>query len=633
AGRDGLAAALGALADGRPAPHTVTRAPGTPGEVAFVFPGQGSQWAGMAAELLDSAPVFAEAFGACAEALRPYVDWSLLDVVRGAPDAPSLERVDVVQPALFAVGVSLAALWRSYGVQPSAVIGHSQGEIAAAYVAGALTLDDAAAVVALRSRIIAGIAGGGGMVSVATTAEEAAATIERWGGRVALAAVNGPTSVVVSGDAAALDELVAHYEGRDVRVRRVPVDYASHSGHVEPLREQLLDLLGGLRPRTGEVRFRSTVEGDWVDTAGLDADYWYRNLRQTVRFDEAVRDLVAAGYHTFVEVSAHPVLTMAVQESVEVAAADPTAVTVTGTLRRDEGGLDRFHRALAEAYAGGAAVDWRPAFAGRAVHRRDLPTYPFQRQHYWPRPAAAPAPAALTEPDEVDARFWAAVEAEDLAAVTAELADTAAVPEGALADLLPVAPDTAAEPALTGTWWLVTGPDDTGAAEAAFTADALRRHGATVVPVALAGERSDRAGLAARLRDLAAATPAAGIASLLPLDETPLPGHPHLPAGFAGTVTLVQALGDAGIRAPLWTLTRGAVSTGPADPLPHPTQQLAWGFGRVAALEHPDRWGGLVDLPGEPDDRAARRLARVLAGADGEDQVALRSTGAYGRRL
>ncbi|MFG1658510.1 type I polyketide synthase [Micromonospora chersina] len=659
ADRDGLAAALGALADGRPAPQLVTGSAGTPGEVAFVFPGQGSQWAGMAAELLDSSPVFAETFTACAEALRPYVDWSLLDVVRGVPGSPSLERVDVVQPALFAVGVSLAALWRSYGVHPSAVIGHSQGEIAAACVAGALSLDDAAAVVALRSQVIAGIAGDGGMVSVATTAEEVGETIARWDGRVALAAVNGPTSVVVSGDAAALDELVALYEGRGVRVRRVPVDYASHSAHVEPLRERLLELLSGLRPRTGEIRFRSTVEGDWLDTAGLDADYWYRNLRQTVRFDEAVRDLVAAGYHTFVEVSAHPVLTMAVQESVEATAADPASVTVTGTLRRDEGGLGRFHRSLAEAYAGGAAADWRPAFAGRPVHRRDLPTYPFQRQLYWPRPTAAPAPAALAEPDEVDARFWAAVEAEDLAAVTAELADTTAVPESALADLLPalaawrrrhrdqatidswryrdgwvpVAPDTAAEPALTGTWWLVTGPDDTGAAQAAFTADALRRHGATVVPVALAGERSDRAGLAARLRDRAAETPAAGIVSLLPLDETPLPGRSHLPAGFAGTVTLVQALGDAGIRAPLWTVTRGAVSTGPADPLPHPTQQLAWGFGRVAALEHPDRWGGLVDLPDEPDDRAARRLARVLAGADGEDQVALRPTGAYGRRL
>ncbi|MEW2378346.1 type I polyketide synthase [Micromonospora sp. NPDC047812] len=667
ADRDELTAALDSLAAGRPTPQTVTRAPGTPGEVAFVFPGQGSQWVGMAAELLDTAPVFAEKFAACAEALRPYVDWSPTDVVRGAPDAPSLERVDVVQPTLFAVSVSLAALWESYGVRPSAVVGHSQGEIAAAYVAGGLTLDDAAAVVALRSRIIAGIAGDGGMVSVATTADEATATITRWAGRVALAAVNGPTSVVVSGDSAALDELVAHYESREVRVRRVPVDYASHSAHVEQLREQLLELLAGLRPATGEVRFRSTVEGDWLDTAVLDAGYWYRNLRQTVRFDEAVRSLVAAGYQTFVEVSAHPVLTMAVQESVELAAADPGAVTVTGSLRRGEGGLGRFLRAVAEVWTGGTPVDWRPAFTGLAGRRRDLPTYPFQRQLYWPQPSATPAPTAgVAGPvpdDEVDARFWAAVEAEDLTALTAELAgatESEPVPDAAFADVLPVlaawrrrhrdqatvdswryrdswtpvAPDAAGEPAVTGTWWLLTGPDDTGAAEAAFCAEALRRHGGTVVPLALDTDRTDREALAARLRDLAdgGARPA-GIVSLLPLDETPAPAHPSVPVGFAGTVTLVQALGDAGVRAPLWCLTRGAVATGPADPLPHPLQQLTWGFGRVAALEHPDRWGGLVDLPDELDDAAGRRLVRVLAGADGEDQVALRWAGAFGRRL
>ncbi|MFG3709117.1 type I polyketide synthase, partial [Micromonospora sp. NPDC047670] len=667
ADRDELTAALDALAAGRPTPATVTRVPGTPGEVAFVFPGQGSQWVGMAAELLDTAPVFAEKFAACAEALRPYVDWSPTDVVRGVPDAPSLERVDVVQPTLFAVSVSLAALWESYGVRPSAVVGHSQGEIAAAHVAGGLTLDDAAAVVALRSRIIAGIAGDGGMVSVATTADEATDTITRWAGRVALAAVNGPTSVVVSGDGAALDELVAHYESREVRVRRVPVDYASHSAHVEPLREQLLELLAGLRPRTGEVRFRSTVAGDWLDTAALDADYWYRNLRQTVRFDDAVRSLVAAGYRTFVEVSAHPVLTMAVQESVELVAADPGAATVTGTLRRNEGGLGRFLRALAEVYAGGAPVNWRPAFAGFAGRRRDLPTYPFQRQLYWPQPSAAQAPAAgaagPVADDEVDARFWAAVEAEDLAALTAELADSTdvgPVPEAAFADVLPVlaawrrrhrdqatvdswryrdswlpiAADDPGEPTAAGTWWLVTGPDDTDAAQAAFCREALQRHGGTVVPLALDGDRTDRAALGARLRDLAdGGAPVAGILSLLALDETPAPAHPSVPVGFAGTVTLVQALGDAGVRAPLWCLTRGAVSTDPGDPLPHPLQQLAWGFGRVAALEHPDRWGGLVDLPAEPDDAAARRLVRVVTGLDGEDQVALRRVGAFGRRL
>ncbi|MER7336203.1 SDR family NAD(P)-dependent oxidoreductase, partial [Micromonospora sp. NPDC000119] len=320
---------------------------------------------------------------------------------------------------------------------------------------------------------------------------------------------------------------------------------------------------------------------------------------------------------------------------------------------------------MAEVYAGGASVDWRPAFAGRPGRLVDLPTYPFQRQHYWPQPSAPSGPATAAsgaiEVDEVDARFWAAVEAEDLTALTAELAeatDADAVPEAAFADVLPVlaawrrrhrdqatvdswryrdawlpVAEAAGKPALADTWWLVTGPDDTEAEQAAFCRDALERHGATVVPVVLDAERTDRAALAARARDLAGAGPVAGIVSLLALDETPAPAHPFVPVGFAGTVTLTQALGDAGVRAPLWCLTRGAVSTDPADPLPHPVQQLAWGFGRIAALEHPDRWGGLVDLPDDLDDAAGRRLAHVLAGTDGEDQVALRRVGAFGRRL
>ncbi|MEU5950147.1 type I polyketide synthase, partial [Micromonospora sp. NPDC047465] len=647
-GRDELTAALDALADGRPASQVVAGVAGTAGEVAFVFPGQGSQWVGMAAELLDTAPVFAEKLAACAEALRPYVDWSLLDVVRGVPGAPSLERVDVVQPALFAVGVSLAALWESYGVRPSAVIGHSQGEIAAAHVAGALTLDDAAAVVALRSRVIAGIAGDGGMVSVATTAEEVTATIARWDGRVALAAVNGPTSVVVSGDVAALDELVALYESREVRVRRVPVDYASHSAHVEPLREQLLELLAGLRPRTSEVRFRSTVVGDWLDTAALDADYWYRNLRQTVRFDEAVRSVVAAGYSTIVEVSAHPVLTMAVQESVEVAAADPAAVTVTGSLRRGEGGLGRFHRALAEVYAGGTPVDWRPAFAGRPGRLVDLPTYPFQRQHYWvpdEEPAAQAAGAGL-----LDHRFWDAVERADLDALRGTLAVDDAEAIESLRTLLPVLAgwrrqrqehslldgwryradwQVTPEPAaarLDGTWLLAlpAGLDDDPAVRALQAA--LTDAGAELLPLTVEPD-ADRAGIAASL----AGADVAGVVSLLAWE--PQAGEGAVLPGLATTVALVQALGDAELDAPLWLITRGAVTVASYDRLTDPGQGTIWGLGRVIGVEAPHRWGGLVDLPSGLDGRTAGRLAAILAGPTGEDQLAVRASGVFVRRL
>ncbi|WP_344266985.1 acyltransferase domain-containing protein, partial [Streptomyces sodiiphilus] len=248
----------------------------------FVFPGQGSQWVGMAVGLLDSSPVFAGRLGECEGALSGFVDWSVSEVLRGVEGAPSLERVDVVQPVLWAVMVSLAEVWRACGVVPSAVVGHSQGEIAAAVVAGGLSLEDGARVAALRSLAIArGLAGRGGMLSVSLPVGEVRERIGAWGGRVSLAAVNGPGSVVVSGDPGALREVLAGCEAEGVRAKLIPVDYASHSAHVEAIREELLEVLGPVRPRSGDVPFRSTVTGEVMDTAGLDAEYWYTNLRRT----------------------------------------------------------------------------------------------------------------------------------------------------------------------------------------------------------------------------------------------------------------------------------------------------------------------------------------------------------------
>ncbi|CAM5464252.1 Polyketide-type polyunsaturated fatty acid synthase PfaA OS=Streptomyces glaucescens OX=1907 GN=SGLAU_07210 PE=4 SV=1 [Streptomyces glaucescens] len=283
--RDGL---LAGLAD-------VNAGSGSGGRVVFVFPGQGAQWAGMGVELLDSAPVFAERFAECAKALAEFVGWDAEAVLRGAPGAPSLERVDVVQPLSWAVMVSLAAVWRSYGVEPAAVVGHSQGEIAAACVAGGLTLRDGARVVALRSlAIAAGLAGDGGMVSVALSAEQAAERIAAWDGRIEIAALNGPASVVVAGEPKALDELIAACEADGIRARRIPVDYASHTSHVERIEEELARVLAEVRPQAAAVPFFSTVEADWLDTQALDAGYWYRNLRRTVGFQTAVEALAEA---------------------------------------------------------------------------------------------------------------------------------------------------------------------------------------------------------------------------------------------------------------------------------------------------------------------------------------------------
>ncbi|MER7873521.1 type I polyketide synthase [Streptomyces solisilvae] len=379
--RNELLSGLGAVAEKSALPGVVVGESAPPGRSVFVFPGQGAQWVGMAVGLLESSPVFAKAIGECEAALSAYVDWSLTGVLRGVEGAPGFDRVDVVQPVLFAVMVSLARLWRSVGVEPDAVMGHSQGEIAAACVAGGLSLGDAAKVVALRSQAIAvGLAGRGGMVSVGLSAQQAEERIARWGGAISVAAVNGPGSVVVSGDPGALDEMVAELEGEEVRVRRVPVDYASHSAHVEGIREELLRVLADLQPRSSEVPFYSTVSGELVDTAQLDAEYWYRNLRQTVELESTTRTLLDAGHGVFIEVSPHPVLTVPVQQTVEAAEAQ---AVVVGTLRRDEGGLERFLTSAAEVFVNGAEVDWAAVLENRGGRQVELPTYAFQRERYW----------------------------------------------------------------------------------------------------------------------------------------------------------------------------------------------------------------------------------------------------------
>ena len=350
------------------------------GRSVFVFPGQGSQWIGMGLELLDSSPVFAAELTACAEALSEFTDWSLIDALRGAPDAPGLDRVDVVQPALFAIMVSLAALWRSVGVNPDAVIGHSQGEIAAAYVAGALSLRDAACVVALRSKLLVSLAGPAGMVSLACSADRARELIVDLPG-LSIAVVNGRSAVVVSGDSASLDELIRTCEALELRARRIDVDYASHSVQVEAIREQLIETLAELEPRSTRTVFISTVTGEPFDTVGLDAQYWYRNIRQTVEFDAAVRAACGRGFRAFVECSPHPALIASIEDTATDVFGDTAEPVVVPSLGRDDGGFDRFLSSAAQAYTGGVAVAWREVTGPGAL--LDLPTYAFDRRRFW----------------------------------------------------------------------------------------------------------------------------------------------------------------------------------------------------------------------------------------------------------
>ncbi|WP_330172191.1 type I polyketide synthase [Streptomyces sp. NBC_01498] len=363
---------LTALARGTTAPGLVEgTAPGT-ARPLFVFPGQGSQWTGMATELLDTSPEFAARMHACFAACAPYVDWDPMTELSGP-----LDRVDVVQPLLWSVMVSLAHTWAAHGVRPAGVIGHSQGEIAAAVVAGALSVEDGARIVTLRSKAIAeDLAGSGGMMSVALAADEIGERIAAWDGRISVAAVNGSASVVVSGDPGALDELKVRLKADNIRAKRLPVDYASHSAHVETLRARLLTDLADVTPRPSDVPLYSTVTGELLDTTTMDAAYWFTNLRETVLFEQATRAAVAAGHTLFVESSPHPVLTIGVRETDE-------SVTAVGSLRRDEGGPARFVTALGEAFTGGAAVDWDTVLAPHRPRRVPLPPYAFQHDWYW----------------------------------------------------------------------------------------------------------------------------------------------------------------------------------------------------------------------------------------------------------
>ncbi|GAA2483188.1 SDR family NAD(P)-dependent oxidoreductase [Streptomyces longisporus] len=412
AGHDELLDALRGLAAAEPDPD-LTIGPQqalTSGKLAFVFPGQGAQWAGMARDLLDSDPVFADELDRCDAALRPFTTWSVTAVLRGDAAAPSPARVDVVQPVLFAVMVSLAAVWRARGIRPDAVIGHSQGEVAAACVAGALSLNDAAAVVALRSQVLTELSGTGTMAVVALPYTEVESLLAALDGRVSVAAVNSGRSTVIAGDAAPVETLLADLDRRQVFARRLDVDYASHTAHVDPVRASILDELDGVTTCPTSVAWYSTVTGEPV-TEELEAGYWYSNLREPVRFGPTVQRMAADGYRCFVELSPHPSLLTAVTTVGEEDGHDLVAV---GSLRRDEPGPACLDRATAELHVQGRPIDWRRLVPDRGA--ADLPTYAWDAQRHWTEPDTtangpalfdrAPHPVLGIQLQSADATRW-----------------------------------------------------------------------------------------------------------------------------------------------------------------------------------------------------------------------------------
>jgi acyl transferase domain-containing protein/acyl carrier protein len=654
-----LSAGLDALVVGEPSADVIQGQIDRGSGTVFVFPGQGAQWVGMAKELLGCSSVFAQGVAACAQALSPFVACSVLDVLNGEDESQLLNRIDIVQPALFAVMVGLAGLWRACGVEPDMVVGHSQGEVAAAYVAGALSLQDAARVIGLRSALLTELEGAGSVVSVSESLEGVRELVAGWGESVSIAGVNGPRSVTVTvaGERNALVRLLAECEAAGVRAREVPATVPTHSQRAELLRERLLEALASIEPRSSDVTFYSTVTGGVLDTCHLDGEYWYRNMRNTVELDTTTRALLDDGCRTFIEVSPHPVLTMAVQETVDDAVGGGEGsgdVGVIGSLRRNEGGPRRFMSSLAEAWVRGVQVDWSVLFEGSVAERVPLPTYAFQRKRFWVETRQEETPAAPV--GEIDAGFWETVDSEDAEGLAETLGLQEELERSSLERVLPalaawqrnrrtdsvldgwryrIAWKRVEDPAMTlnGVWPVVVPAELAEDEWVLRVMAALQARGANPVSVTVDGDCAlDRGKLAARL-ELAFEAEIAGIVSLLGLDERFHPEHASVPRGLAATVALAQALGDVSIEGRLWLLTRGAVTVAPSDRLAGPVQSMLWGLGRTLGLEQPERLAALIDLPVSLEERSLDRVCAVL-GADGEqDQLAVRSTGLFARRL
>ncbi|WP_258038847.1 type I polyketide synthase, partial [Streptomyces sp. SM12] len=625
-----LLAGLKELATALPAGGVVT---GTvdEGRTGFLFTGQGAQRAGMGRGLYESFPVFAAAFDAVCAELDAERERPLKDVVFAG--GAELDRTEWAQAGLFAVEVAAFRLLESWGVTPDVLLGHSIGEIAAAHCAGVLSLSHACRLVAARGRLMQALPSGGAMLAVEATEAE---VVEALAGQADIAAVNSPTSVVVSGSEETIAALAARWAGEGRRTRRLTVSHAFHSALMEPMLAEFAAVTAKLDFADPVIPVVSNLTGE-VAEPGLmsNPEYWVRQVRQAVRFADGVARLRDQGVSRFVELGPDGVLCAMAQQTFADAVFAPV-------LRKDRDDTATALTALARLWASGAEMDWRSLLPeGRRV---ELPTYAFQRERYWPEALPDAGATQLPTSPEED-RFWEAVDRADLTELTHTLG-LRDDPE-TLANLVPALsswrqslrqdsvleswrykarwqPLTSAPGgSLTGTWLLVTA-DDSDPAHAHAVAGALRGAGARVSELTLT-PADERAALTERLT---AAAPdgvviVAGGTSQGPSD----------PTGLAPLLRVYQALGDAELTAPLWCLTRGAVSTGDGDPLLHPEQAPLWGIGRVAALERPTGWGGLIDLPARDDETTGDWLVALLGGAAHEDQVALRDGQAYGRRV
>jgi acyl transferase domain-containing protein len=726
-----------------------------PLKTVFVFPGQGSQWLGMGRQLLAVEPVFRQTLETCEQAMQPFVNWSLLEQLAADETSANyrLHEIDVLQPTLLAIEIALAVLWRARGVEPDAVIGHSMGEVAAAYVAGALTLGDAMRIICRRSQLLRRTSGQGAMAVVGLSLDQAEEALDGYRDRLSVAVSNSPRSTVLSGDPAALEDILAKLKAQNVFCRPVKVDVASHSPQMEPLKDDLLAALAGIQPQMARVPIYSTAVGEVSDGSTFDAAYWVRNLRQPVRFALMVERLLEADHTIFIEMSPHPILLTAIEETGQHAS---RKVHPIASLRRDQPEQATILGSLGQLHSIGYAIGWPKLYPteGRVVQ---LPAYPWQRRRFWLEagstnnnahweaaarggssqdhpllghslPQLAHLPGSYFWQNRLNGRFRAylsryrledadvlpdQVYAEMALAATAVIlgdrpfilsefttynplplsltiepllqviltieANAASfkiysrneeteewrphaagkVELGQInADWLyelqwqlqPPTPLVSSQPTgPTGAWLIFSDPTGVGIALGKLLAE--RGQSRIVVLPGESYERLDngifkinplQAADYQRLLDeiLVSQQPYQGIIHLWALtdktQEMTTSLLQKIQAVQCGSVLhLVQNLAQRqGLQLPrLWLITRQAQPVGEVSQLVAVDQAALWGLGRTVALEHPDLWGGLIDLDVNTAEQNALALLTEILRSAAEDQVAFRGAQRYVARL